>query len=156
MSAVAGLDIHRLEKIQLRVVGLQLRVVVNITYVQDDLVAGDVTGDGLIVDRKLYVLEGVEAGLDLGDDRVLVFADDVYRQPVGVEQVADLVREFDDELIDVLGRMDLIRDRLQFLLERQLSARACRRREARFARRQPWPTSFRFAHVVARRSFGAS
>ncbi len=85
----------------MRVVGLQLRVVVNITYVQDDLVAGDVTGDGLIVDRKLYVLEGVEAGLDLGDDRVRVFADDVYRQPVGVEQVADLVRQFDHELIGV-------------------------------------------------------
>ena len=79
----------------------------------------DVAGDRMLGDRQLQVLEGVEAGLDLGDDRLLVLADRVDGQAVGVEQLADVRAHLEHDLVDVVGGVDLVGDHLQLLLERQ-------------------------------------
>ena len=122
--AVAGLGVDCLEEVQLRAVGLELHVVVDVADVDHALVAGDEPRDRLLVHRQLDVLERVQAGLHLGDDRSPVLACQVDRQPVGVEQAAQLLRQLEDDLVDVLRRMDPVRDRLQLLLEIQLLRQA--------------------------------
>jgi hypothetical protein len=73
----------------------------------------------MLGDRQLQVLEGIQAGLDLGDDRLLVLADGVDRQAVGVEQLADVGTDLQHDLVDIAGGVDLVRDQLQLLLERE-------------------------------------
>jgi hypothetical protein len=78
-----------------------------------------VTRNRLLVDRQLDVLERIEPGLHLRDDRAPVLVGEVNRQPVGAEQVAQLLRQLEDDLVDILGRVDLVGDRLQLLLKTQ-------------------------------------
>ena len=120
LGAVAGLGVDRLEEIQLRAVGLEFNVVVHVADVDDPLVDRDEAGDRLLADRQLDVLERIEAGLHLGDDRTPVVAQLIDRQTVGMEQAAPVLRELQDDLVDILRRVNLVGDRLQLLLETQL------------------------------------
>jgi hypothetical protein len=107
--------------------GAKLGVVVAVLDVDRLLGEGNVAGDGVLGDRQLQILEGVEAGLDLGNDRLLVLAYRVDRQPVGVEERADVGAHLEHDLVDVVGGVDLVRDRLKLLLERQAGAHIARR-----------------------------
>ncbi len=116
---VAGLHVHRLEEVKLRLVRLELRLVIDVADVHHALVARHVSGDRLVVHRELDVLEGMKTRLDLRYDRGLVFARDVDREPVCAEKIAQLLRELDHDLVDVGRRVYLVRERLQLLLERE-------------------------------------
>ena len=100
--------------------GLEFRIVVHVADVGHALARRDVARDRLLIDRQLDVLERSESRLDLGDDRTLVFAEQVNRQTVGAKQVAQFLRQFENDFVDVLGRVNLVRDRLQLLLEVEL------------------------------------
>jgi hypothetical protein len=76
----------------------------------------------MLGDRQLQVLERVEAGLDLGDDRLLVFAYRVDGEPVRVEHRAHVRAHLEHDLVDVAGSVDLVGDRLELLLECQAGA----------------------------------
>ena len=120
LGAITGFCIDRFQKIQLCAVGFELNIVVNVADVDDPLVGRHKTRDRLLVDRQLDVLERVQPRLHLRDDRALVLAEQVDRQSVGVEQVAQLLRQLQDDLVDVFRRMNLVGHRLQLLLKTQL------------------------------------
>jgi len=117
LGAVAGALVHLLQEAQVGVERLQLGVVVDVADVDRALGQRDEAGDRVLGHRQLQVLERVEAGLDLGDDRLLVVRDRVDRQAVGVEQHADVRAHLEHDLVDVGGGVDLVGDRLQLLLE---------------------------------------
>src|SRR6185312_4166233 len=73
-------------------------------------------------------------GLDLGDDRLLVLAHRVDGHPVGVEELHDVRAQIEDDLVDVVRRVDLVGDLLQLLLEGELDVdvRLRRRRMAEY------------------------
>ncbi len=98
---------------------LQLGVVVDVAEVHHLPRHPGVAGERVLGERELQVAKRVEAGLDLGDDRRLVLGRDVDREPVGVEQAADLARHLQHDLVDVAGGVDPVRDGLQGLLERE-------------------------------------
>ena len=84
----------------------------------------------MLGDRQLQVLERVEAGLDLGDDRLPVLAYRIDGEAVGVEERAHVRAHLEHDLVDVVGGVDLVRHGLELLLERQASGdvRLSRRR----------------------------
>jgi hypothetical protein len=53
------------------------------------------------------------------NDGLLVLADRVDGQAVGVEQHADVGAHLQHDLVDVAGGVDLVGDQLQLLLERE-------------------------------------
>ncbi len=61
----------------------------------------------------------MQAGLDPRRDGGAALVHHVDRQAVGGEQRTDLRRQLEDDLVDVLGRMDPVGDRLQPLEEGQ-------------------------------------
>ncbi len=119
LGAVAGAFVDLLQEAQVRVDRAQLGVVVAVLDVDRLLGEGDVAGERVLGDRQLQVLERVEAGLHLGDDRGLVLADRVDRQAVGVEERAHVRAHLQHDLVDVVGGVNLVRDRLELFLERQ-------------------------------------
>jgi hypothetical protein len=76
-------------------------------------------GDALVGDRQAQVLERIQAGLDLRNDRGLVLADRIDRQAVGVEQAADLAGQLQHDFVDVRGSVNLVGDDLEVLEESQ-------------------------------------
>jgi hypothetical protein len=119
LGAVTGALVDLLQEAQVRIQRLQLGVVVDVPQVHGLLGERHVAGDGMLGDGQLQVLERVEAGLHLGDDRLAVFAHRVDGEAVGVEQHADVRAHLEHDLVDVRSSVDLVGDRLQLLLERQ-------------------------------------
>jgi hypothetical protein len=119
LGAVAGALVDFLQEAQPGIDPAQLVVVVDVLDVEHALRHAGIAGDRVLRDRQTQVLERVEAGLHLRDDRLLVLADHVNREPVGVEQRADVRAHVEDDLVDVVGRVDLVGDDLQLLLERE-------------------------------------
>jgi hypothetical protein len=119
LGSVAGALIHFLEEAQVGVERAQLGVVVHILDVDRLLRQRDVAGDGMLGNRQLEVLEGIQAGLDLGHDGLLILAHRVNGEAVGVEQGADVGAHLQHDFVDVVGGVDLVRYRLQLLLERE-------------------------------------
>ena len=130
LGAVAGTLVHLLEEAQGGVDALERLVVVDVGDVHQLLAVGRVAGDALRADRQLQVLAGVQARLDLGDDGGAVLVDGIEREPVGVEQLADVLARLEHDLVDVLGLVDLRRDQLQLAVEQRLE------RDAALLRRQ--------------------
>ena len=120
LGAIAGLDVHLLQEIQLRAVGLEFLFVVDVADVDHLLMHRDKAGDTLLCDRQLQVLERVKPGLDLRDDGCFVFAHQIEREPVGVEEAADVLAQLQHDFVYVAGGVDAIGDRLQGLGEIQL------------------------------------
>ena len=63
--------------------------------------------------EQFQVAAGVKPGLDLGDDGAAVFIDDLERQPVGIEQRADVLAGLHPDLRNVAGFVDAVGDLLQ-------------------------------------------
>ena len=119
LGAVAGALVDLLQEAQIGIQRAQLAIVIDVLEVDRPLRERDVAGDRMLGDRQLQVLERVEAGLHLGDDRLPVLAHRVDREAVGVEQRADVGAHLEHDLVDVVGGVDLVGDRLELLLERQ-------------------------------------
>jgi len=130
LGAVAGALVDLLQEAQVRVDPAQLAVVVAVLDVDRLLGERGVAGDRVLGDRQLEVLERIEAGLDLGDDRLLVLAHRVDGEAIGIEKGADVRAHLEHDLVDVVGGVDLVRHRLELLLERQARSDVglCRRR----------------------------
>src|ERR1019366_1146482 len=118
-GAVAGALVHFLQKTQVGVDRLQLAFIVDIPDVNHLLGEGDIAADRVLGDRQLQVLEGIQSGLDLGHDGLLVLANDVNGEAIGIEQAADIGRNLEHDLVDVGSGMDLVGDVLQILREHQ-------------------------------------
>ncbi len=130
LGAVSGALVDFLQEAQVRIDRLQFGLVVDVLDVGQLARQRDVARDRMLRDRQLEVLEGVQSGLDLRDDRLFVLAHRVDREAVGVEQLADVGTDLEHDLVDVAGGVDLVRDQLQLLLERELDVNVglrCRR-----------------------------
>ena len=76
-----------------------------------------ITGKTLLSDGQLEILERIEAGLDLGNKRDVVFAHDIDGQPICIEQRADVFADLQHDFINVAGGVYLIVDLIQILGE---------------------------------------
>ena len=119
LGAVSGALVDFLQEAQVGIDRAQLAFVVAVLDVDGLLGKRRVASDRVLGDRQLQVLEGVEAGLHLGDDRLPVLAHRVDGEPVGVEERAHVRAHLEHDLVDVVGGVDLVGDRLQLLLERK-------------------------------------
>ena len=90
LGAVAGFGINCLEKIKLRTDRLEISILVYITNIQHTFVDGNKSGNRLLIDRQLDVLEGIQADFDFRNDRAFVFARQIDREPVGKKQPTKL------------------------------------------------------------------
>ena len=110
---VTGALVHFLEKTQRGVDFFQRIDVVNINNIEHPARQGYIAGNTLRADGQLQVVAGVQAGFDSGDDGAAVFADDIQRQPVGIEQPADVLADLKHDLRDVVGFVDPVGHPLQ-------------------------------------------
>src|SRR6266446_902316 len=119
LSAITGALVDFLEEAQVRVVRLELALVVHVLQVEHPLRQSDVPCDRVFGDRQFQVLEGVEAGLDLGNDRLFVLSHGIDRQPVGVKEGTNVGADFQHDFVHVARGVDLVGDGLEILLKRQ-------------------------------------
>ena len=102
LGTVARFSVNRLQEIQLGTVRLEFHFVVHIANIDHALIDRDKSGNRLLIDRKFDVLERIQTDLDLGNDRTFIFAGQIYREPVGKKQAAQLRRKISENFIDVL------------------------------------------------------
>jgi hypothetical protein len=76
LGPVAGALVHLLQEAQGRIDRLEFGVVIDVADVHRLLGQRDMAGDALVGDRQAQVLERIQAGLDLRNDRRLVLADE--------------------------------------------------------------------------------
>src|SRR5712692_2610314 len=119
LGAITGALVDLLQEAQVRVVRLELALVVDVLQVEHPLRQSDVARDRVLGDGQLQVLEGVEAGLHLGDDGLFVLAHGIDRQPVGVEEGANIGADFQHDFVHVARCVDIVGDGLEVLLKRQ-------------------------------------
>ena len=96
---------------------LQHFIVVNIGQVDQHVAESDITRNALRCDRQFQVTAAVQAGLDLGDNGSVVFVDHIQSQPVGIEQLANVLAGLQHDLFNVVGFMDARRHVLQLLVK---------------------------------------
>src|SRR6185503_11217044 len=151
LGAIAGALVDLLQKAQVGVQRAQLAVVVDVLDVDHLLGERHEAGDRVLGDRQLQVLERIEPRLHLGHDRLLVLAHRVDGEAIGVEQCAHVRAHLEHDLVDVAGGVDLVRDRLQLLLERESRADIGARMTQHCAHRLPPrpPASSSFCDVSA-------
>ena len=123
-GSVTRAFIHRVQKTQGRVNLPERPFVVNIGNVHHLACHGDMASNALRTDGQFEVAAGVEPGLDFGDDGVAVFAGDVEREPVGIEQRADVRADFQHDLCNVVGFVNAVGDLLQLAEIKRLEFRA--------------------------------
>ncbi|EXI67244.1 MAG: hypothetical protein AW08_02079 [Candidatus Accumulibacter adjunctus] len=121
LRAVTGALVDRFQETEPRTVFRQLVLVVDVAQVERPARYGNVAGDALLGNRQTDVLVRVEARLDFRDDAVAIIADEVDRQAVGVEELADVFRHLENDLVDVARAVDPVGDALQVLEEAQAS-----------------------------------
>src|SRR6266852_757960 len=119
LGAITGALVDFLQEAQVRVVRPELALVVDVPQVEHPLRQSDVPRDRVFGDRQLQVLEGVEAGLDLGNDGLFILAHGIDRQPVGVEEGANVGADFQHDFVHVARSVDLVGVGLEVLLKRQ-------------------------------------
>jgi len=119
LGAITGALVDFLQEAQVRVVRLELAFVVHVLQIEHPLRQSDVARDRVFGYRQLQILEGVEAGLDLGDDGLFVLAHGIDRQPVGVEEGTNVGADFQHDFVHVARGVDLVGDGLEILLKRQ-------------------------------------
>src|SRR5262249_33324342 len=145
LGSIAGALVDFLEETQVGVVSLQLALVVHVLQVEHLLRQGDEARDRVLGDRQLQILERVQAGLDLGDDALPVLAHGVDREPVGVEQGADVGADLEHDLVHVGRGVDLVGDRLQILLEIEPAVDISGRAQVRLKYRAHWQFTLVFS-----------
>src|SRR2546430_14553415 len=106
-----------------------------------------VARDRVFGDRQLQILEGVEAGLDLGDYGLFVLAHGIDRQPVGVEEGTNVGADFQHDFVHVARGVDLVGGRLEVLLKRQASVDVRGRARMRLQYRAHRQSTLRFITV---------
>ncbi len=99
----------------MRAVSGQLLVIINILDVEQFFVDRHIAGYALFRNRQLEILEGIQPGLDLGNQRDIVIAHDVNSQPVGVEQTANILADIQHDFVDIAGGMYLVGDVIEIL-----------------------------------------
>ena len=99
---------------------LERFIVIDIGQVQRRLAKGHIAGNALRRDRQLEVAAAAQAGLDLGNNRRTVLGDRIQREPVGVEQLADVLAGFQHDLLHVFGVVDARGDLVQLAVKQRL------------------------------------
>ena len=118
-GAIAGALVDLLQESHARAVTFELHFVVNVVDIHGLLVGGNIASDALVSDRQTQILEGIQPRFDLGDDALLVLPKRRYGQAIGIEQLADILRQLQHDFVGVGCRMDFGGNCLEVLEEDQ-------------------------------------
>ena len=99
---------------------LERLAIVDVGQIEQLLAEGNIACNALRRDRQLEFPTAFEASLDLGDDGAAVFIDGIERQPLGIEQLADVLAGFEHDLLKIFGFVDAGRDLLQLPVKKRL------------------------------------